>query len=476
MGLEARYEQFRNRLEALGQGHVLTFWPQLGDQQRGQLLADLDLCDLEAVSALVRDHLDSPSQAASYADLEPVAPLPCRPDLDQVGGYADAVRLGREWIAAGKVAALTVAGGQGTRLGFDGPKGMFPISPVRHKTLFQLFAESLQAVARRYGRTVPWYIMTSRDNDDPTRAFFAEQRYFGLSPEDVCFFQQGVMPAFDGRGRFLLAEPHRLSLSPDGHGGTLLALRRSGALEDMGKRGVEYISYFQVDNPLVSVLDPLFIGLHASTGSEMSSRSLPKADDFEKVGNFAWSSGRLFVVEYSDLPDALATARNADGSRNFNAGSPAIHVLTRSFVERLTADEGRFGLPWHRAEKKVPYVDASGQRVEPTEPNGIKLETFIFDALPLAENPLVLEASRAEQFSPVKNATGQDSADTARRDLIRRAAAWLEAAGCDVPQRSDGEPDAVIEISPFLALDRDELCEKVSEPPVIQPGQQLYLE
>ncbi len=476
MGLQVRYEEFGGRLKALGQGHVLTFWPQLGDEQRCQLLADLDMVDLAAVCTLARDYLDSPSQAAAYVDLEPVAPLPCRPDLDQVGRYADAVRLGREWIAAGKVAALTVAGGQGTRLGFDGPKGMFPISPVRHKTLFQLFAESIQAVARRYGSTVPWYIMTSRDNDEATRAFFAEQRYFGLSAEDLFFFQQGVMPAFDRRGRLLLAEPHRLSLSPDGHGGTLLALRRSGALDDMARRGVEYISYFQVDNPLVSVLDPLFIGLHASTGSEMSSRSLPKANDFEKVGNFAWSGGRLFVVEYFDLPKALATARNADGSRKFNAGSPAIHVLTRSFVQRLTADEGRFALPWHRAEKKVPYVDASGQRVEPTEPNGIKLETFIFDALPLAENPLVLEASRTEQFSPVKNATGQDSADTARRDLIRRAAAWLEAAGCDVPQRSDGEPDAVIEISPFLALDREELCEKLTDPPVIQPGQQLDLE
>ena len=476
MGLAVRYDEFRNRLETLGQGHVLTFWPQLGDTQRSQLLADLDLFDLAAVCELARDHLGSPSQTATYTDLEPAAPLPCRPDLAQVGRYADAVRLGREWIAGGKVAALTVAGGQGTRLGFDGPKGMFPISPVRHKTLFELFAESIQAVARRYGSIVPWYIMTSRDNDEATRAFFVEKGYFGLAPDDVFFFQQGVMPAFDRQGRLLLAEPHRLSLSPDGHGGTLLALRRSGALDDMAKRGVEYISYFQVDNPLVSVLDPLFIGLHASTGSEMSSRSLSKADDFERVGNFAWSAGRLLVVEYSDLPEVLATARNPDGSRKFNAGSPAIHVLTRSFVQRLTADQGRFALPWHRAEKKVPYVDPSGQRVEPTDPNGIKLETFVFDALPLAENPLVLEASRAEQFSPVKNATGQDSADTARRDLVRRAAAWLAAAGCSVPQRSDGELDAVIEISPFLALDRDELCEKLTDPPVIQPGQQLYLE
>ena len=476
MDLKARYREYRKRLDGLGQGHVLTFWSQLDDQQRSQLLADLDLFDLSGVCALARHHLESSLASADWAGLDPVTPLPYRPGLDEVGRYADAVRLGREWMAAGKVAALTVAGGQGTRLGFDGPKGMFPVSPVQGKPLFQLFAESIQAVGRRYGGDVAWYIMTSQENDEATRAFFAEKGYFGLSADDVFFFRQGMMPAFDRRGRLLLAQPHRLSLSPDGHGGTLLALRRSGALDDMSRRGVEYISYFQVDNPLVKVLDPLFIGLHASTGSEMSSKSLPKSDDFERVGNFAWSDGRLMVVEYSDLPEDLATARNPDGSRKFNAGSPAIHILTRSFVERLTADEGRFGLPWHRAEKKVSYVDASGQPVEPDEPNGIKLETFIFDALPLAENPLVLETSRAEEFSPVKNASGQNSAITARRDLVRRAAAWLEAAGCDVPRRSDGEADAVIEISPLLALDRDELCEKLTDPPVILPGQQLHLE
>ncbi len=328
---------------------------------------------------------------------------------------------GRTLLSQGRVAALTVAGGQGTRLGFDGPKGAFPISPVRNKPLFQLFAESILATSRRCGAAVPWYIMTSPHNDTATRRFFAEHNYFGLPGDDVLFFHQGVVPAFDRRGKILLDWPHRIALSPDGHGGTLLALARSGMLADMARRGIEQISYFQVDNPLVYCVDPLFIGLHVSRQSEMSSKTVTKADDLERVGNFAVAGGKLTVIEYSDLPDTLARARNPDGSRTFDAANIAIHAISLAFVERLTANPASFALPWHIAHKKVPYTDLeTGARIEPAEPNAIKLESFIFDALPLAERPLILETSRAEEFSPVKNATGMRSIATARRDMSRR--------------------------------------------------------
>ncbi|MFO0973350.1 MAG: UTP--glucose-1-phosphate uridylyltransferase [Phycisphaerae bacterium] len=261
------------------------------------------------------------------------------------------------------------------------------------------------------------------------------------------------MPAFATDGRILLDQPHRVALAPDGHGGVLLAMRRRGVLADMAARGVEHISYFQVDNPLVNCVDPLFVGLHAARGSEMSTKVCPKADDRERVGNVLRAGGQLCVIEYSDLPDALATARNADGSRRFNAANLAIHVLSRRFVERLTADPTRFALPWHRASKKVPHIDlASGQRVEPTQLNGVKLESFIFDALPLATGDgLVLEIDRAEEFSPVKNATGTDSLESSQRDLVRRAARWIEQAGVRVPRDSSGEPIVPIEISPLRA-------------------------
>jgi UDP-N-acetylglucosamine/UDP-N-acetylgalactosamine diphosphorylase len=362
---------------------------------------------------------------------------------------------------------MVVAGGQGTRLGYDGPKGCLPVTPVRNKPLFQLFAEQLRAAGRRCGspqrdargdRPLRWYIMTSPTNDAATRDFFRSRRFFGLDEQQVIFFQQGVLPAFGRDGRILLEQKHRVALAPDGHGGSLLAMATRGVLADMAARGIDYLSYFQVDNPLVRCIDPLFIGLHDLHGSEMSSKCLPKADDHERVGNFVLAGGRLHVIEYSDLPDDLAEARNTDGSRRFDAASPAIHVLSRRFVERLTADPAHFALPWHRAEKKVACVDlASGRRIEPDEPNGVKLEAFIFDALPLAERTLLLETRREEEFSPLKNATGADSLETSRRDQVRRAARWLEQAGVRVPRGADGEPAVPIEISPLRAVEAGDL-------------------
>ena len=347
---------------------------------------------------------------------------------------------------------------------------------MRDKSLFQLFAEYIRGTNRRYGSDLRWYIMTSPQNDAATRQYFEDNEHFGLEAGHVRFFTQGLMPAFSPEGKILLEAPHRVAFSPDGHGGSLLALRRSGALAEMAVAGIDYISYFQVDNPLVKCIDPLFIGLHDLTKSEMSSKSIPKVDDRERVGNFVIGDGKTMVIEYSDLPDELAHARDELGRRKFDAGSIAIHVLSRTFVERITADEASFGLPWHRAVKKVPCVDETGQRVEPEKPNAVKLEAFIFDAIPQARNPLILQTIRAEEFSPVKNATGVDSAETSRRDQSLRVANWLSSAGFDVPQTSAGEPDGVFEISPLLALDAGHLREVMLTAPNIQRGQSHYWE
>ncbi len=472
-------QYWQDRLAPIGQQHVLKFWAELSESERLSLIADLEqLPPPAALEELVRQNVVKYEPARiPLSQLRPAPFLPARPGIDHAGMYADAIRLGVQMIRQGKVAALTVAGGQGTRLGFDGPKGMLPISPVRNKLLFQLFAEYILGTQRRYETgPIAWFIMTSPANDRQTREFFAANRYFGLDGGQVRFFVQGVMPAFSPDGRILLAGKGRLALSPDGHGGTLLALRRTGCLEEMARAGVECISYFQVDNPLVHCIDPLFVGLHSVTKSQMSSKMLFKADDFERVGNFASVDGKVLVVEYSDLPKELATARNADGSRKFNAGSIAIHAISRRFVEDLTADESRFKLPWHRAIKKVAYVDlGSGEVVEPGEANAVKLETFIFDAIPMATNPLILQTLREEEFSPVKNATGVDSIETCRRDQNRRAARWLGQAGVSVPQTADGEPDATIEISPLMAVDADQLRENLRDLPVIRPGMKVYV-
>lgn len=471
-----RLDKVRETLRRHKQEHLLAYWNGLGDAQREALLSDIEQINFAALDELIERNVRRAEPFPLPRDIQPAPCYPAQPGIDLVGKYADAVKRGVSLIRKNKVCAVTVAGGQGTRLGFDGPKGAFPISPVKNKPLFQLFAEFIRGTNRRYGSDLTWYLMTSPQNDAPTRAYFAENGFFGLSPERVRFFQQGVMPAFAPDGRILMESTHRIAFSPDGHGGSLLALRHSGVLAEMAAAGIEHISYWQVDNPLVKAIDPLFIGLHDLDGAQMSSKMVPKVDDVERVGNFAVGDGRMMVIEYSDLPEALARARDAAGRRKFDAGSIGIHAISRAFVESLTADERHFGLPWHRAVKKVAHVDATGRRIEPDEPNAVKLEAFIFDAIPLARNAMILETARAEEFSPVKNATGVDSAETSRRDMNRRAAAWLEKAGFAVPRRSDGEPNGCFEISPLLALDSGHLREVMLSPPAMQPGGAHYWE
>lgn len=464
-------QAIRDDFSAAGQAHVFTFWDELDSDRRDLLLADLATIRLGALPELLKIVKGGAEHHDAAASIEP-APVITR------GEVTDEHReLGESLIRKGKVAPFTVAGGQGTRLGYDGPKGAFRISPVRNKPLFQLFAESIRATEQRYGCELTWYIMTSPINHEPTVSYFNDLGHFGLDPQRVVFFQQGVMPSFAKDGKILLAEKHRVALSPDGHGGSMLALAETGMLDDMADRGIDHISYFQVDNPLVYCLDPEFVGLHAASKSEMSSKCVRKADDFERVGNFAVVDGKQCVIEYSDLPETLAKAKNADGSRKFDAGSVAIHVISRAFVERLTADRARFGLPWHRAEKKVAHVDlTSGDVVEPAEPNAIKLEAFIFDALPLAKHPIVLDVDRSEEFSPVKNATGVDSVETSRRDMSRRAARWLNAAGAKIPCDGDGTPKPTCEVSPLAALESDDLKDR--SPISVEPDKDgcIYLE
>jgi UDP-N-acetylglucosamine/UDP-N-acetylgalactosamine diphosphorylase len=468
-------ESIRRQLKEHHQEHLLAFWPQLSDVQKQELLGqvgDLDLTKIdEWAEHLVKGAPETPVVRQDFEPATSYSPEPHAPAEQRK--YNQAIALGEKLISQGKVAAMVVAGGQGTRLGFDGPKGNFPISPVRNKTLFRIFAETIQAVGRRYGATCPWYVMTSPMNHPQTVALFEADNYYGLDARDVFIFQQGTLPNFDFDGRILLEDKGRIARSPDGHGGCIRALARSGALADMQRRGVEHISYWQVDNPLVRLFDPLFIGLHALDGAEMSSRAVIKNAPKEKVGNFCLVDGRVTVIEYSDLPDELAEKRRPDGSLAFELGSIAIHIINTGFVEKLNKEA--YSLPLHRAVKKIPHIDAKGNRVEPKQPNGIKLESFIFDALPLARESIIVDIIRSEQFAPVKNATGEDSVAVTRRMMVERAAAWLESAGVKIPRRPDGSVDAVIEIAPSFALDKSDLAAKHDRIPTIKPGDQVYL-
>jgi UDP-N-acetylglucosamine/UDP-N-acetylgalactosamine diphosphorylase len=462
----------RRKLAELGQSQVLRFYESLDAPNRQNLLKQLQSLDFQNLAELVDKYVRQKKNLVLPTNIEPVAAFPRFPDAERKSLYQDAEVRGRELLANGKVGAFLVAGGQGTRLGYDGPKGEYPITPVKNKPLFQVFAEQLLAHSKKSGRVIPWYIMTSDINDVQTRAFFHKHRFFGYEEDAVFFFQQGMMPAFSIDGKLLLAEKDSLALSPDGHGGSLRALEKSGAIADMERRGVEHLSYFQVDNPLVYCIDPLFLGLHDITRSEMSSKTVPKAHATERVGNFIIGDGKLQVIEYSDLPESFATQTNPDGSLRFNSGSIAIHALRVSFIQRLN-EGGRLNLPWHRAEKKVPHVDDRGQLVKPDKPNAVKLEQFVFDAIPLAENAMVYTTDRAEEFSPVKNAEGADSPETCRRDQIRRAARWLKEAGLEIPMRGT-EPDANIEISPLKAVAPDELKSKPPALKQIKSGSSVY--
>lgn len=464
-------------LRAHGQDRAAEAWDKLNGAGRAKLERQFAALDFAELDALIRDYVLKKPETRIPAVLAPAPFFPLTPsDAAQAAYYQKAKAKGCELLGAGKVAMLVVAGGQGTRLGFDGPKGTFPIGPVTGKTLFQYFAEEIARVAEKYGARLPWYIMTSELNDKSTRDFFAAHNCFGLDPGNVRFFTQGTMPAIGYDGKLLLNAPDSLALSPNGHGGALLALRKSGALDEMRREGVEYISYFQVDNPLAPLADVLFLGLHALEGAQMSARVLLKTGPFEKLGNFCLADGRLHVIEYSDLPAELATRVNPDGTLAFPAGSPAIHVISRGFVEALTAD-GRLKLPWHRADKKVSYLNDAGELVKPKTPNAVKFESFIFDALPLAEKTMLLEGCRTEHFAPVKNRTGVDSADSCRAMLIARDARRLELASFAVPRRNDGTADCIVEISPRLVCD-DADAARLNAPEYAAPeaGKKVYYE
>lgn len=474
---EMPYKDFENTEKLLkkhGQSHLLAFWERLSASQRRNLLGQIRQLDFTRIDDWVAKYVKKGDFTAVPADFEPAPCYGLSPaDAEQKRKYAEAVELARQLISAGKVAAFVVAGGQGTRLGFAGPKGNFPISPVKKKTLFQIFAETISTVSKKYNAVCPWYIMTSPLNHTETKEIFRSNDYYGLNKKDVFIFQQGTLPNFSFGGKILLADEANIACSPDGHGGSLIALSESGAIEDMKKRGVEFISYFQVDNPLVNIFDLLFIGLHALDKAEMSSKAVIKTGPKERIGNFCLVDGRVTVIEYSDLPDSKAEKRNPDGSLMFELGSIAIHVISTAFVERLNA--GGLSLPLHRAIKKIPHIDARGNHIEPAEPNGIKLESFVFDALPLASGSIILQTLRSEEFAPTKNATGIDSIETARKLMVARAASWLESAGLAVPKKADGSPDCVIEIAPSFALERDDVKAKLDEIPQIKPKDKLYL-
>ncbi len=459
-----REAELKTMAERHGQGHLFTWWDQLGEVERNQLLEQVASVDFPLLQSMTETLLGK-SEEPAPVDLEPAPIIRVPIGSGSRAARDEARERGEALLSTGLVAPLVVAGGQGTRLGFHGPKGAFPVGPLSGKCLFAFFAEKIMAAQKRYGNTIPWYIMTSPANFQETRSFFSSNGYFGMQQEQIFFFVQGTLPAVDPAGKIFLASRSEISLSPDGHGGTLRALAASGALTDMERKGIREVSYFQVDNVLVKPLDPVFIGCHASAGAEMSSKVLRKSSPEEKVGVIGLKNGKLGVIEYSDLSREDMFAAEPDGELKYWAGSIAMHLFQVGFIRRL--QDAQIRLPFHRADKKIPHIDSHGDLIAPEQPNGVKFETFIFDALEYAEHPVTLEVIRGEEFSPVKNARGADSPETAERDLMERFAGWLEQAGAKIPRNPDGSLGVKIEISPLFAADAAELRERLPSPPVL---------
>ncbi len=456
----------RARLFAAGQGHAWERLERLAPAARARLAAELEALDLALVQRLA-GLLRAPPAAAPRS-FEPPELFPLRRSRAHEEQAARARAAGEQLLAAGRVGYVLVAGGQASRLGFDAPKGAFPIGPVSARPLFAFHAQRLKAAARRYGVRTPWYVMTSPANDASTRAIFAQHAHFGLDPADVFFFAQDMLPALDEEGRMLFAGADALFLAPNGHGGCLLGLASSGALDDMRRRGLTQLSYFQVDNPLARPADALFLGLHQLAGAGMSSKVVPKRDAGEKVGVLGRVDGALGCIEYSDLPGELREARGPDGALRFGAGNIAVHALEVDFVRAVTG--GGLELPWHLARKKMKVVEADGQVVERA---GVKFETFVFDALARSRSSVVLEVERAHEFSPVKNKSGEDSPASCRADLCRLFADWVRAAGLPLPP-PDEQGIHALEVDPLCAETQDEFLARQGLRPDVRPTGHLY--
>lgn len=436
------YQEAKRVLEQYGQGHALKFWACLNEVQQASLLRQIEALDFKAIAG-IQGLLKAGGEASvTVGDVTPAPVISLKADQVDVP-----LAIGEKALKAGQVGVILVAGGQGTRLGYDGPKGTYRLAPLTQASLFEIHARKILAMETYYKAQIPFYIMTSEGNDADTRAFFETHRYFGLSPERVKFFIQGTLPAFLPDGRIVLEAPDKLFAAPDGHGGILAALERRGMLADMKARKLTTLYYFQVDNPLVDIADPVFVGMHIQRKADMSLKVCAKRDAGEGLGVTVIRDGRCSVVEYIELTEDQKNARTPDGELVLKFGSVAIHIFSLDFLVRETTA----GLPLHQAHKKVAYCDESGALIKPEKPNAYKFEKFIFDALPDAKEALILEFLRQDEFAPVKNAQGNDSPESSRAAMIEKFAGWFSRCGVKVPRDAGGRAAVKIEIDPLYA-------------------------
>ncbi|CAJ1952478.1 unnamed protein product [Cylindrotheca closterium] len=471
--------EVRERFEAAGQGHVFQYFGELSAPEKEAFLNELDGINVESTASLLEAAKATSLATAKPSDAgEASANSGIRPFSKHVGRTSvkedrePSYQLGIEATSRGEVAALVLAGGQGTRLGFSGPKGLYSIDLPSKRTLFQVISERLLKLRQLAAKdsshlpSVPFYIMTSPLNHDETVGFFEKNSFFGLPKEDVCFFRQGMLPCLTEEGKIILEGSGKVSMAPDGNGGIYPSLVKTGMLADMEQRNIKYLHVFSIDNALTKPADPTFIGYCISQGADCGNKVVWKTSAHEKVGVIAEKDGKSCVVEYSDISTEMAEAVDNNGRLRFGAGNICNHFYTIDFLK--TEILPQLGNIYHIARKKIPYYDPETKTtVTPTANNGLKLETFIFDVFPLSKSMAVLDVNRSEEFAPVKNAPGSpsDSPDTARAYISELAKKWVQDAGGKLV----GDMEAICEVAPLTSYGGEGLEDKVKSKEITCP-------
>lgn len=400
------YEEAKNYLSKFGQEHILKCYDELSPAEQASLLAQIDLIDLSVLENLDNDN----NISSKRGKFEPLGAA----TIDDIAANSESYeKTGLEALRAGKVAAVLLAGGQGTRLGFDKPKGMFNIGVSRELYIFECLISNLMDVVKQTGTWIPLYIMTSEKNHDDTVEFFEKMGYFGYNSEFVRFFIQDMAPSVDFSGKIYMEDKGRISMSPNGNGGWFSSLLRAGLMEDIKEKGVEWLNVFAVDNVLQRIADPLFIGAVIESGMQSGSKVVSKADPDERVGVLCLEDGMPSIVEYYEMTDEMRTLRDENGDLSYRFGVILNYLFN---VEKLLEISGK-KLPVHIVDKKIPYMNENGEMISPEKPNGHKFETLVLDMVHMQDSCLAYEVVRNREFAPVKNSNGVDSVDSARELL-----------------------------------------------------------
>ena len=400
-------EEAKKKCEAAGQEHLLAYYDELTKEEQEVLLAQIEKIDITLLDLLKQD-----SKEVAKGKLEPLGAV----TLEEIqNGKADYEKLGQEAIRAGKVGAVLLAGGQGTRLGLDKPKGMLNVGVHKKLYLFEQLIRNIMDVVNATGAWVPLFVMTSEKNNKDTVEFFKENNFFVYNEEYVFFFVQQMAPSVSYEGKIYMEEKGRISTSPNGNGGWFISMVRAGLLDTVKKLGVEWLNVFSVDNVLQKIADPVFVGAVLKHNCVCGSKVVAKADPYEKVGVLCLKDGRPSIVEYYEMTEEMIHLRDKQGKLLYNYGVILNYLFSVATLEKIMNEN----LPTHIVEKKIPYMDAEGNQIKPDKPNGYKFETLVLDMIHKMENCLSFEVEREKEFAPIKNATGVDSLESAR-ELMKK--------------------------------------------------------